>query len=227
MNFDSKYVYTFGDGLAEGKAEMKNLLGGKGANLAEMTNLALPVPAGFSITTEVCSFYYSNKKKYPNELESQVIESLQFIERTMHGKFGDSHNPLLVSVRSGARTSMPGMMDTILNLGLNDETAEGLIYKTNNPRFVYDSYRRFVQMYGDVVLDLKPTSKDDIDPFEKILQTKKAKRGAKHDTELTAEDLQELVQEFKDAIKKHTGKKFPEDPYEQLWGAIKIGRAHV
>ncbi|MGE5497981.1 MAG: PEP/pyruvate-binding domain-containing protein, partial [Syntrophothermus sp.] len=147
-----KYVYFFGAPKAEGKADMKNLLGGKGANLAEMINIGLPVPAGFTITTEVCTYYYENKKKYPKELEAQVLASLKKVEKEMGAKFGDSKNPLLVSVRSGARASMPGMMDTILNLGLNDVTVEGLIAKTNNPRFVYDSYRRSVQMYGDVVL---------------------------------------------------------------------------
>ncbi|MBM4165777.1 MAG: pyruvate, phosphate dikinase [Ignavibacteria bacterium] len=220
MTFDNKHVYFFGDGVAEGKAELKNLLGGKGANLAEMTNLGLPVPAGFTITTEVCSYYYNNKKKYPSNMEQQVEDALIQVERVMHGKFGDSHNPLLLSVRSGARASMPGMMDTILNLGLNDETAEGMIYKTNDARFVYDAYRRFVQMYGDVVLGLKPQSKDDIDPFEEILQEKKKKRGVQLDTELNADDLKQLVSEFKAAIKKKTGKKFPENPFDQLWGAI-------
>ncbi|MEK7263864.1 MAG: pyruvate, phosphate dikinase [Bacteroidota bacterium] len=205
---------------AEGKAEMKNLLGGKGANLAEMTNLGLPVPAGFTITTEVCTHFYANKKRYPFGMEKQVYEALREVEHEMGAGFGDADNPLLVSVRSGARASMPGMMDTILNLGLNDKTIEGLIYRTGDARFAYDSYRRFVQMYGDVVCDLKPQSKDDIDPFEEILHAKKKKRGVKLDTELTTEDLKDLVDEFKKAILKHTGKKFPEDPKEQLWGAI-------
>lgn len=168
-----KYVYFFGGGKAEGKAEMKALLGGKGANLAEMVNISLPVPAGFTITTEVCTYYYNNKNKYPRDLDRQVKAALLRVEKEMGSKFGDPENPLLVSVRSGARASMPGMMDTILNLGLNDETIEGIIKKTNNPRFAYDSYRRFVQMYGDVVLGLKPQDKKAEDPFEVILERKK------------------------------------------------------
>src|SRR4030067_2352233 len=161
-----KYVYFFGGKKAEGKAEMKSLLGGKGANLAEMVNISLPVPAGFTITTEVCTYYYDNNKKYPKELKAQVLAALNKVEKEMGAKFGDSENPLLLSVRSGARASMPGMMDTILNLGLNDVVAKGLVAKTGNPRFVYDSYRRFVQMYGDVVLGLKPRHKDEVGPFE-------------------------------------------------------------
>ncbi|MGE5437592.1 MAG: pyruvate, phosphate dikinase [Syntrophothermus sp.] len=215
-----KYVYFFGGNKAEGKAEMKALLGGKGANLAEMVNIGLPVPAGFTITTEVCTYYYDNKKKYPKELKDQVLASMKKVESVMGAKFGDAKNPLLISVRSGARASMPGMMDTILNLGLNDVTVEGLIAKTNNPRFVYDSYRRFVQMYGDVVLGLKPESKHDEDPFEVILHNKKANKGVKLDTELEAEDLKSLVEEFKAAIKEKTGNAFPDDPMEQLWGAV-------
>jgi len=215
-----KYVYFFGDKKAEGKSEMKNLLGGKGANLAEMVNIGLPVPAGFTITTEVCTYYYDNKNTYPKKLKNEVLKALKNVEKTMKAKFGDAENPLLVSVRSGARASMPGMMDTILNLGLNDTTVEGLIKKTNNPRFAYDSYRRFVQMYGDVVLGLKPANKTDEDPFEIILERKKNKHGFKLDTELTADHLKELVAEFKSAIKKKTGHSFPDDPMEQLWGAI-------
>ncbi len=215
-----KYVYFFGGKKAEGKAEMKALLGGKGANLAEMVNIGLPVPAGFTITTEVCTYYYENKKKYPKQLQADVLAAMKKVEAVMGAKFGDPQNPLLVSVRSGARASMPGMMDTILNLGLNDVTVEGLIKKTNNPRFAYDSYRRFVQMYGDVVLGLKPVDKHDEDPFEVILHKKKEKHGFKLDTELTAEHLKELVAEFKAAIKEHTGNEFPNDPMEQLWGAI-------
>ena len=215
-----KYVYFFGGSKAEGKAEMKALLGGKGANLAEMVNIGLPVPAGFTITTEVCTYYYANKNKYPKELKDQVLASLKKIESAMGAKFGDPKNPLLLSVRSGARASMPGMMDTILNLGLNDVTVEGIIAKTNNPRFAYDSYRRFVQMYGDVVLGLKPVEKTDHDPFEVILDKKKKDNGYKLDTELTAEQLKELVQEFKAAIKEKTGSSFPDDPMEQLWGAV-------
>ncbi len=215
-----KYVYKFGGGKAEGKAGMKELLGGKGANLAEMANLGLPVPAGFTITTEVCTIYYENDRQYPDGLKEQVEEALRFVEDVMEAKFGDEHNPLLVSVRSGARVSMPGMMDTVLNLGLNDRTVQGLAEKTNNPRFAYDCYRRFVQMYGDVVLGMKPESPDDIDPFEEILENKKKARGVTYDTELTADDLKELVTEFKAAIKERTGQDFPEDPMEQLWGAI-------
>lgn len=215
-----KYVYFFGRGKAEGKAEMKNLLGGKGANLAEMVNIGLPVPPGFTITTEVCTAYYKNKQQYPKSLQKEVLAALAKVEKAMAAKFGDANNPLLVSVRSGARASMPGMMDTILNLGLNDKTVAGLIAKTNNERFVYDSYRRFVQMYGDVVLGLKPVNKDDIDPFEEIIEAKKHQKNVKLDTELTAEDLKELVVKFKAAIKEKTGHDFPEDPLEQMWGAI-------
>lgn len=220
MPKEKKYVYYFGGKKAEGKSEMKNLLGGKGANLAEMVNIGMPVPAGFTITTDVCTYFYQNKKKYPNELKKQVLASLKKVEKAMGAEFGNPENPLLVSVRSGARASMPGMMDTILNLGLNDQTVHGLIAKTNNRRFAYDSYRRFVQMYGDVVLDLKPVDKHDEDPFEVILEKKKKKHGLKLDTELTADHLKELVEEFKEAIKEKTGKDFPTDPMEQLWGAI-------
>ncbi len=216
----NKYVYKFGGGKAEGEAGMKELLGGKGANLAEMANLGLPVPAGFTITTEVCNMFYENNRQYPEGLKEQVEEALRFVEEVMQAKFGDEQNPLLVSVRSGARVSMPGMMDTVLNLGLNDVTVKGLAAKTDNPRFAYDCYRRFVQMYGDVVLGLKPESQDDIDPFEEILENKKKARGVTYDTELTADDLKELVSEFKAAIKERTGQDFPEDPFEQLWGAI-------
>ncbi len=215
-----KYVYFFGGKKAEGNAKMKNLLGGKGANLAEMVNIGLPVPAGFTITTEVCTYYYKHNKKYPKELKKQVLSALKKVEKIMGSKFGDKKNPLLVSVRSGARISMPGMMDTILNLGLNDETVQGLIEKTNNPRFAYDSYRRFVQMYGDVVLGLQPQDKRELDPFEVIIDRKKKARKVEQDTDLTAEDLKELVAEFKAEIKKKTGHDFPDDPMEQLWGAI-------
>ncbi|MCB9249012.1 MAG: pyruvate, phosphate dikinase [Ignavibacteriales bacterium] len=217
---NAKYVYFFGGKKAEGKAEMKNLLGGKGANLAEMVNIGLPVPAGFTITTDVCTYYYDNKKKYPKELEKQVIDSIAKIEKVMGAKFGDKKNPLLLSIRSGARASMPGMMDTILNLGLNDVTVEGLSKRTNNPRFAYDSYRRFVQMYGDVVLGLQPEGKHDLDPFEVILERKKKQNKIEKDTELTAEHLKELVAEYKKEIKKQTGHDFPSDPKVQLWGAI-------
>ncbi|MCW8810652.1 MAG: pyruvate, phosphate dikinase [Ignavibacteriaceae bacterium] len=215
-----KYVYFFGGKKADGKAEMKSLLGGKGANLAEMVNISLPVPAGFTITTEVCTYYYDNNKKYPKELKAQVISALNKVEKEMGAKFGDPENPLLISVRSGARASMPGMMDTILNLGLNDETIKGIIKKTGNPRFAYDSYRRFVQMYGDVVLGLKPVNKQDEDPFEVILDKKKHQHGFKLDTELRADHLKELVEEFKAAIKEKTGHEFPTDPMDQLWGAV-------
>lgn len=215
-----KYVYYFGNGKAEGDAGMKNLLGGKGANLCEMVNMGLPVPAGFTLSTEVCTYFYDNDRTYPKSLYSEVEDAIKKLEKEMGAKFADPNNPLLVSVRSGARASMPGMMDTILNLGLNDVTVEGLIKMSGNARFAYDSYRRFVAMYGDVVLDLKPQSKDEEDPFEVILEKKKHDRKVKLDVELTAEDLKELVAEFKAAIKEKTGKDFPEDPKEQLWGAV-------
>jgi len=216
----NKFVYFFGGGNAEGNANMKELLGGKGANLAEMVNIGLPVPAGFTITTELCTYYYDNDRTYPKSLYKEVKDALHKVEKEMGAKFGDSENPLLVSVRSGARASMPGMMDTVLNLGLNDITIQGLIKHTGNPRFAYDSYRRFVAMYGDVVLGLKPEGKDDIDPFEEILEKKKHTRGVTFDVELTVEDLKELVAEFKVAIKERLNMDFPEDPEEQLWGAV-------
>jgi pyruvate,orthophosphate dikinase len=216
----NKLVYYFGGKKADGTAGMKSLLGGKGANLAEMVNLRLPVPPGFTVTTEVCTYYYEHKRSYPKELKKQVLKALGRIEKEMGAVFGSHTNPLLVSVRSGARASMPGMMDTILNLGLNDETVKGIIAKTGNERFAYDSYRRFVQMYGDVVLDLKPVNKDERDPFEIILENKKRAKGVDSDTGLSAEDLKELVYEFKSAIKNKLGKDFPEDPMEQLWGAL-------
>jgi pyruvate,orthophosphate dikinase len=216
----SKYVYFFGAGKAEGRADMKDLLGGKGANLAEMTNINLPVPAGFTITTEVCNYYYAHGKQYPPELKSQAEDALRKTEAAMGAKFGDAKNPLLVSCRSGARVSMPGMMDTVLNIGLNEATLRGLIDKTGNERFGWDSYRRFVQMYGDVVLGLKPQSKKDIDPFEHIMDEMKHAKKVKLDTELTTADLQELVKRFKKAVKERTGKDFPDDPLEQMWQAI-------
>jgi len=216
----AKYLYTFGDGKAEGQAGMKNLLGGKGANLAEMSNLGIPVPAGFTITTEMCTVYYQMDRKYPPELDQKIRDAIAQVEKIMRAKFGDPVNPLLVSVRSGARVSMPGMMDTVLNLGLNDQTVQGLIKQSGNERFGWDSYRRFVQMYGDVVLGLKPESKEDEDPFEVALHEKKKKLGIKLDTEFSAKDLRELVQEFKALIKKGKGVEFPEDPWKQLWGAI-------
>jgi pyruvate,orthophosphate dikinase len=215
----SKYVYFFG-GKAEGRADMKNLLGGKGANLAEMTNIGLPVPAGFTITTEVCTYYYANNKSYPPELKNQVAEALKKTEEIMGARFGDPKNPLLVSCRSGARESMPGMMDTVLNIGLNEATLRGLIEKSGNERFAWDSYRRFVQMYGDVVLDLKPQKKGEIDPFEHIMGELKHERGVKEDTQLSVKDLQELVKRFKKAVKERKGKDFPEDPLEQMWQAL-------
>ncbi|MCC6766804.1 MAG: pyruvate, phosphate dikinase [Deltaproteobacteria bacterium] len=215
-----KYVYAFGGGRADGKAEMKNLLGGKGANLAEMAGMGLPVPPGFTISTDVCAYYYDNRRAYPAELKKQVAEHLARVESLVGRKFGDATKPLLVSVRSGARASMPGMMDTVLNLGLNDETVRGLITGSNNERFAWDSYRRFVQMYGDVVLGLKPEDKLEADPFEVVLEHKKHARGVKLDTELTADDLRELVHEFKALIKRKLGVDFPSDPHAQLWGAI-------
>jgi len=216
-----KRVYLFGDGKAEGKTEMKNLLGGKGANLAEMNLIGIPVPPGFTITTEVCTEYNElGKEKVIELLKNEVQNGIADIEKIMNSKFGDKENPCLVSVRSGARVSMPGMMDTVLNIGLNDEAVIGLTEKSGNERFVWDSYRRFVQMYGDVVLGLKPASKEEIDPFEKIIDEIKKEKGVSNDTELTAEDLKELVARFKKAIKEETGNDFPEDPWTQLWGAI-------
>jgi len=218
---NTKRVYTFGNGKAEGKATMKNLLGGKGANLAEMNLIGVPVPPGFTITTDVCSEYFElGEDKVVSLLKEDVENAIQGVELLMKSKFGDVENPLLVSVRSGARASMPGMMDTILNLGLNDAVVEGLARKTGNPRFAWDSYRRFVQMYGDVVLGMKPVNKNDIDPFEEIIEEIKKAKGVKLDTELKVEDLRELVKRFKAAVKKQTGKDFPEKSYEQLWGAI-------
>ncbi|KPJ66582.1 pyruvate phosphate dikinase [candidate division WOR-1 bacterium DG_54_3] len=217
---EKKYVYKFGGGKAEGKAEMKNLLGGKGANLAEMANLGIPVPAGFTITTEMCTVYYKMNRKYPKELNVQIHEGMKHIEKVMGDKFGDEDNPLLVSVRSGARISMPGMMDTVLNLGLNDKTVLGLVCQSGNERFAWDAYRRFVQMYGDVVLGLKPVKKTDIDPFEEIMDELKKEAGVKLDVELGVDELKELVKRFKAAIKERKGIDFPEDPWEQLWGAI-------
>ena len=218
---NKKRVYTFGNGQAEGKADMRNLLGGKGANLAEMNLIGVPVPPGFTITTDVCNEYYEvGKEKMVELLKEEVASALAHVETLMNSKFGDVQNPLLVSVRSGARASMPGMMDTILNLGLNDEVVAGLVAKTGNPRFVWDSYRRFVQMYGDVVLGMKPVNKTDIDPFEEIIEKVKEEKGVKLDTELTVEDLQQLVAQFKAAVKKRTGKDFPNSAYDQLWGAI-------
>ena len=218
---NTKRVYTFGNGKAEGNAEMRNLLGGKGANLAEMNLIGVPVPPGFTITTDVCNEYYAiGKDQVTALLKSEVEASLRHIETLMNSRFGDVANPLLLSVRSGARASMPGMMDTILNLGLNDEVVEGLAAKTGNPRFAYDAYRRFVQMYGDVVLGMKPVNKDDIDPFEAIIDQVKREKGVKLDNELGVDELKRLIALFKAAIREQTGKEFPTDPMEQLWGAI-------
>ena len=218
---EKKRVYTFGNGKAEGKADMRELLGGKGANLAEMNLIGVPVPPGFTITTEVCTEYYDlGKDKVVELLREDVEKAIANIENLMNSKFGDVENPLLVSVRSGARASMPGMMDTILNLGLNDEVVEGLTRKTGRPRFAWDSYRRFVQMYGDVVLGMKPVNKDDIDPFEAIIEEVKEAKGVKLDNELEVEDLKELVKRFKAAVKEQTGQDFPTSAYEQLWGAV-------
>jgi len=218
---NTKRVYTFGNGKAEGKADMKNLLGGKGANLAEMNLIGVPVPPGFTITTDVCSEYYTlGKDKVVELLKPEVAAAIAEQEILMNSKFGDIENPLLVSVRSGARASMPGMMDTILNLGLNDAVVEGLIRKTGNARFAWDSYRRFVQMYGDVVLGMKPENKNDIDPFEEIIEHIKEEKGVELDTELSVDDLKEMVTRFKAAVLKQTGKNFPDSAYEQLWGAV-------
>ncbi|KAF0219522.1 MAG: pyruvate orthophosphate [Geobacteraceae bacterium] len=210
----AKYVYFFGAGKAEGNAEMKNLLGGKGANLAEMTSIGLPVPAGFTITTEVCTEFYKNERNYPAGLKEEVEANLRKVEELMGKKFGDPENPLLVSVRSGARASMPGMMDTILNLGLNDTTVQGIIRQSKDERFAYDAYRRFVQMYSDVVMGMHK------DVLEHLLENKKEEKGVHLDTDLTAADWKELVGQFKANIRETLGKDFPEDPHEQLWGAI-------
>ncbi len=215
-----KFVYYFGDGKADGGAKMKELLGGKGANIAEMVNIGIPVPAGFTITTEVCNYYYQHGKKYPPGLKKEAETALRKIEKSMGSKFGDAKNPLLLSVRSGARVSMPGMMDTVLNIGLNDTTIKGLIEKTGNERFAYDAYRRFVNMYGDVVMGVKPRNDKEHDPFEEIIEAKKRKRRVVLDTDLTTEDLKELVVEYKEMIRQRLGRSFPEDPLEQLWGGI-------
>ena len=216
-----KRVYTFGNGQAEGNAQMREVLGGKGANLAEMNLIGVPVPPGFTITTDTCNEYYEvGQEKIVELLQDEVNAAVAHIEKLMNSKFGDLKNPLLVSVRSGARASMPGMMDTILNLGLNDEVAEGMVAKTQNPHFVYDSYRRFVQMYGDVVLGMKPVNKEDIDPFEAIIEKVKEEQGVVLDKDLSVESLKKLVTLFKQAIKAQTGSDFPNDPMEQLWGAI-------
>ncbi|MBX6746584.1 MAG: pyruvate, phosphate dikinase, partial [Acetobacteraceae bacterium] len=210
----TKWVYSFGAGHNEGKAEMRNLLGGKGANLAEMASIGLPVPPGFTITTEVCTYYYEHGKQYPSDLGDQVAEALARVEQAVGAKFGDHNKPLLVSVRSGARVSMPGMMDTVLNLGLNDQTVDGLAAASGDPRFAWDSYRRFIQMYGSVVLGI------DHHRFEEIIEHVKLDRGAVEDTELTAQDWHRVVDGYKDMVLEVKGKPFPQDPQDQLWGAI-------
>lgn len=214
-----KMVYYFGDGKADGNGSMRNLVGGKGANLAEMSRIGIPVPAGFTITTEVCSYYYAHGEKYPRELAKQVQRNLKKLEKTMGAKFGNPENPLLLSVRSGARVSMPGMMETVLNLGLNDQTAAAIIEKTGNDRFVWDAYRRFVQTYGDVVMGVAPEGKEH-DPFEVAIDKMKEKKGIQLDTELDADDLKQLTSQFKQIVKRRTGQVFPQDPQVQLWGGI-------
>src|SRR5207253_1846808 len=220
MGKQKKIIYSFGNGKAEGKATMRDLLGGKGAGLHEMTRVGIPVPPGFTITTDICTYFYAHQLHYPKGLEKEVVAALHGVEKILDRRFGDPENPLLVSVRSGARESMPGMMDTVLNLGLNDRTVQGLIRQTNNPRFAFDSYRRFVQMYADVVLGIKSKDQNDADPLEAILERKKDVRGVRFDTDLNAADLEELVAEYKAEVKTRLGKAFPEDPSTQLWGAI-------
>ncbi|KPL17317.1 MAG: pyruvate phosphate dikinase [Bacteroides sp. SM23_62] len=216
-----KRVYKFGNKEAEGKADMKNLLGGKGANLAEMNLIGVPVPPGFTITTEVCTEYNQlGKDEVIKLIKEEVADGIANVEKLMNSKFGDKENPCLVSVRSGARASMPGMMDTILNLGLNDEVVEGLAVKTGNARFAWDSYRRFIQMYGDVVMGLKPESKEDHDPFEEIIDEVKEEKDVEDDTDLSTDDLKDLVKRFKKAVKEKTGQDFPADAWEQLWGSV-------
>jgi len=215
-----RYVYYFGDGKADGHGKMKPLLGGKGANLHEMTRIGLPVPPGFTISTEVCTYFSENERSYPAELDAQVESALAKVEKSAGKKLGDRSNPLLVSVRSGARDSMPGMMDTILNLGMNDEVVEIVAEKTGNPRFAWDSYRRFLQMYGDVVMGVQKRENEDHEPFEVIIDAVKEEAGVKEDVELTADHLKVLVEKFKQLIKERSGKNFPQDPRQQLWGAI-------
>src|SRR5262245_46433548 len=209
----TQWVYSFGGGKAEGRADLRNLLGGKGAGLAEMSNLGLPVPPGFTITTEVCTLFYANGRTYPADLKTQVEQALKHVEATVGAKFGDVANPLLVSVRSGARVSMPGMMDTVLNLGLNDVTIDGLAKRSNDARFAYDSYRRVIQSYGDVVVGV------DHHQFEELLELHKEDRGLALDTELTADDWKKIVQAYKAKVEHELGTPFPQDPMEQLWGA--------
>src|SRR5437868_8877259 len=218
----NKFVYLFGKTKTDGNGGMKPLLGGKGANLAEMCRIGLPVPPGFTITTEVCTYFYDHKRTYPAALQAQMQAGVASIEKQTGKKFGDTKNPLLVSVRSGARDSMPGMMDTILNLGLNDQTVEALAAKTGNPRFAWDCYRRFVQMYGDVVLGVQKRPDEDHEPFEVAIETLKHERYHKdvEDTALTADDLKELVRRFKALVKTRAGKDFPASPWDQLMGAV-------
>src|SRR5919106_421846 len=220
MGKQKKFIYSFGGGKAEGKATMRDFLGGKGAGLHEMTRVRIPVPPGFTITTDVCTYYFKHPGQYPKGLQSKVNAALARVEKILGRHFGDGKNPLLVSVRSGARESMPGMMDTVLNLGLNDQTVQGLIHQTHNSRFAYDSYRRFVQMYAAVVLGLKAKDKNEPDPFETILDSKKKSRGIRFDTELAAEDLKDLVAAFKAEVRAQSGENFPDHPHDQLWGAI-------
>ncbi len=218
-----KYVYYFGDSTADGDGKMKALLGGKGANLAEMTRIGLPVPPGFTISTEVCSYYYDNKRSYPKELAAQVDAAIAKIEKSVGKDFDGKSNPLLLSVRSGARDSMPGMMDTILNLGMNDKTVEVVAAKSGNPSFAWDSYRRFLQMFGDVVMGVQKRPGEDHEPFESVIEHLKDERYQNHDfpdNQLTVDDLKELVSRFKKLIKERTGKEFPQSPKEQLWGSI-------
>src|SRR4026208_2224181 len=218
-----RYVYYFGDGHADGSGGMKSLLGGKGANLHEMTRIGLPVPPGVTITTEACTHFYAHNRTYPRELEAEVAAALAKVEKSVGKKFGDKERPLLVSVRSGARDSMPGMMDTILNLGMNDDVVEIVAKKTNNARFAWDSYRRFLQMYGDVVMGVQKRPGEDHEPFEAVIEHLKDERYGKHDfpdVRLTVDDLKEIVRRFKELIKERTGKSFPQDPRKQLWGAI-------
>jgi pyruvate, orthophosphate dikinase len=220
MQKNRKFVYFFGGGKAEGKASMRASLGGKGAGLHEMTRIGVPVPPGFTITTDVCTYHYAHGGRYPKRLSVDVRLALGRVEKILGKRFGDENDPLLVSVRSGARESMPGMMDTVLNLGLNDQTVRGLIRRTQDPRFAYDSYRRFVHMYSDVVLGLKARDKSQHDPFEQIIEEKKRSRGVRFDTELSADDLKEIVERYKAEVKARTGKNFPDNPLAQLWGAI-------
>src|SRR5437773_1765303 len=218
-----KYVYVFGNKKADGDGSMKALLGGKGANLAEMTRIGLPVPPGLTITTEVCTYFYEHRRTYPPQLEAQVTAALTEVEKSVDKKLGDKERPLLVSVRSGARDSMPGMMDTILNLGMNDEVVEIVARQTRNDRFAWDSYRRFLQMYGDVVMGVQKRAGEDHEPFESVIEHLKDQRYGKHDftdVKLTSADLTELVKCFKALIKERTGKSFPQDPQMQLWGAL-------